>query len=159
MNWIRENIDPKIVEYLFLIKIDNIPNYGGYQRDTAEDLSIDFELLEQQLQDTPQMIAFWNALFAEQKIKVEVIERQIKILRGKIVKKILDDSRISGVEMRSTELREVINADEELIKLDATLLKARRSEERLKNVVESLIRKFDALRSLSGFKKSEQRTA
>ena len=158
MSWIKNNIDPKLVEYLFVIRIENIPNFGGYQRDTTDDLAINFEMLETQLQETPQMIAFWNALLAEQKIKVETLERRIKTVRGLVTKTLLKESQDNKVEMRSTELREIINADRKVLELDSELLRQKRVEERLKNIVENLIRKFDALRSLSGFKKDEKRT-
>jgi len=46
-----------------------------------------------------------------------------------------------------------------MIRLELRLISAKRAEEKLKVVVEAATRKFDALRSLSGFKRVEKNQA
>jgi len=160
MSWIEQNVDPKIIAYLFNIKINDLPNdLGSYQKNIAPDLVVNYEMIEEQLAETPEMMAFWNMLLAEQKIKVEVIERQIRAQRGKITEKLLEQSRQEKVEIRSTELKELINSDGTIQQWETKLLRERKAEERLKVVSESLKYKFDSLRSLSGFKKEEKKQA
>jgi len=160
MSWIEQNVDPKIVAYLFNIKINDLPNdLGSYQKNIAPDLVVNYEMIEEQLAETPEMMAFWNMLLAEQKIKVEAIERQIRAQRGKITEKLLEQSRQEKVDIRSTELKELINSDSAIQQWETKLLREKKAEERLKVVSESLKYKFDALRSLSGFKKEEKKQA
>jgi hypothetical protein len=160
MSWIEQNVDPRINAYLFNIKINDLPNdLGSYQKNIAPDLVVNYEMIEEQLAETPEMMAFWNMLLAEQKIKVEVIERQIRAQRGKITEKLLEQSRQEKVEIRSTESKELINSDGTIQQWETKLLRERKAEERLKVVSESLKYKFDSLRSLSGFKKEEKKQA
>jgi hypothetical protein len=159
MSWLEDNIDPKLVEYLFEIKIDNLKNIGSYQRNFAKDAVVDFDLLEDQLQETPEMIAFWDMLLAEIKIRVEAISHAIRVQRGKITSRIINEAQAKQLDVKSTELKELINADPAMIQLELKLISAKKSEEKLKVVVEAATRKFDALRSLSGFKKVEKNQA
>ena len=158
MSWLTENIDEAIAQYLFNVKVDNLPT-GSYQRNIVPDIDINFDLLEQQLRETPEMIAFFNMLLVEQHMKVEITQRRIKAMRGKIIERMLNDARQQNVELRTTEMKEIINADKVLIKLDAQLIHDQHCEDKLKVTVETLMRKFDALRSLAGFKKEEMRNA
>jgi hypothetical protein len=159
MGWLEDNIDPKLVEYLFEIKIDNLKNIGSYQRNFAKDATVDFDLLEDQLQETPEMIAFWDMLLAEIKIRVETISHAIRVQRGKITSRIINEAQAKQLDVKSTELKELINADPAMIQLELKLISAKKAEEKLKVVVEAATRKFDALRSLSGFKKVEKNQA
>ncbi len=159
-NWIEQNVNQDIIDYLFNIKIKNLPNnLGSYQKNVAPDLKISFDMLEEQLEETPEMLAFWHMLFAEQRIVVAAIEKQIRTQRGVVTERLLERAKQEGVEIRSTELRELINSDSTISLLENKLLGAQRSVERLKVVCESLQTKFDALRSLAGFKKVEKNQA
>jgi hypothetical protein len=120
---------------------------------------VDFDLLEDQLQETPEMIAFWDMLLAEIKIRVEAISHAIRVQRGKITSRIINEAQAKQLDVKSTELKELINADPAMIQLELKLISAKKSEEKLKVVVEAATRKFDALRSLSGFKKVEKNQA
>jgi stalled ribosome alternative rescue factor ArfA len=159
MGWLTNNIDPALVEYLFEIKIEKLKNIGSYQRNFAKDIEINFDLLEEQLQETPEMIAFWDMLLAEMKMRVETISHAIRVQRGKITARIINEAQAKQLEVKSTELKELINADPEMIRLELRLISAKRAEEKLKVVVEAATRKFDALRSLSGFKRVEKNQA
>ncbi len=155
MGWIKDNIDKTVADYLFNVKVV-LPSCTAIQRDIAPDIEINFELLEQQLQETPEMIAFWSMVLAEQEAKVEVCERRIKTTRGQIADAILKEARQNGYDIRSNDLKEIINQDKSLIEQEDSLIKSTRVRNRIKVVVESLNRKFDALRSLSGFKRLER---
>lgn len=159
MDWISSNIDPEIVEYLFHIKVRLPDKIGIYQRDVVPDLVVDFDRLEEQLQETPQMIAFWNMLLAEQKTIVVTLERKIKTIRGQIVENMLEKSHMEKVDIRSNDLKEIINKDKQLLEIEARLILNQKIEDRVETVVDALCKKLDSLRSLAGFKKIESRNA
>ena len=151
MSWITDNIQPEIVEYLFNLKI-TLPNrIGVFQRDIVPDIEVDFELLEEQLQQTPQMICFFNMLLAEQTSKVKQIERRAKAMRGKVAKTILAQDK----DIRRTDISDIVNADESIIRIDWQAIKEQEIQDKLEATVDALTKKFEALRSLSGFKKGE----
>jgi hypothetical protein len=160
VGWIEQNVNQDIIDYLFNIKIHNLPNnLGSYQKNVAPDLKISFDMLEEQLEETPEMVAFWNMLLAEQRFIVSAIEKQIRATRGSITEKLIERAKQENIEFRSTEIRELINSDTSLQQWENKLITAQKAEERLKVVCEALKMKFDALRSLSGFKKVEKNQA
>ena len=157
MSWIEKNVDPDIANYLFTIRTKML-NGVVHQKNVIPDLDIDFEMLEEQLQDTPQMIAFWNQLLAEQTCLCEILDRRIKTKRGQIWDTIVSDAQSRNVDIRSTDIKEIINTDQTISQLEIELFREKRKETKLKTVVDALSKKFDALRSLSGFKREEKRS-
>lgn len=157
MSWITKNVDKDVANYLFNIKISSLPErIGLVQRDVRPDLTVDFELLEKQLEETPEMLAFWDLLLAEQKTKVAVLERQLLTARGTVVKRILEDNRASGVALRRSDLADIVETDDQILDCEARLIYEQRIESRLKCVVISIQSKAEVLRSLAGFKRQEQ---
>jgi hypothetical protein len=158
LGWIADNIEPGVSGYLFNIQVVNVKG-DIYQRNVIPDLEVNFDQLEEQLEATPEMIAFWDMLLAETKMNVEIIELKIRKLRGEITERMIKDSREAKYEYRYNELRDVITTDKSILQLEIELIRSRWKMNRVKVVVESLSRKFDALRSLSGFKKAEMHNA
>lgn len=158
--WIDENIEPDIANYLFNIRVTlPLKNESTFQRNVIPDLKIDFDMLEEQLTQTPEMIAFWNMILAEQKARVEAIERRIKTVRGQVWESIIKDSRDRDVDIRSTDIKEIINTDQSIMNLEIESIRERKKEDKIKAVADALVKKFDALRSLSGFKREERRSS
>jgi hypothetical protein len=156
-SWLNNNIAPEVAGYLFNIKITSLPErIGVFQRDSSVDLEIDYDLLEQQLEETPQIIAFYDLLLAEQKAVVASLERQEEILRGTIAEAILKNARDGNYEVRRSDLENLVDADDELIALAAKAIFATKIENKLRAVVNGLNAKVDNLRSLAGFKKQEK---
>lgn len=156
-SWVQKNVAPEIAGYLFNIKITSLPQrIGVFQRDSTTDLEIDYDQLEGQLEETPQIIAFYDLLLAEQKAVVATLEREEEVLRGVIAEAILKDARDNNYEVRRSDLENLIEADDTLIRLAAKNILAVRNENRLKAIVNALNAKVDNLRSLAGFKRQEK---
>ena len=52
MNWIEKNIPEDVADYLFNIRITSLPaRIGVYQRNVRPDVIVDFDLLEEQLEE------------------------------------------------------------------------------------------------------------
>lgn len=158
MSWINKNINKDVADYLFNIKLDCLPDrIGVYQRDVRPDLTIDFEMLEEQLQETPEMLAFWDQLLAEQKAKVASLLRKKEITRGFVVRKMLEEANDAGVRLRSEDLKNILYADKSLVKLEREIIEESRKEDKVRAVVRTIQMKSEHLRSLSGFKREEKR--
>lgn len=156
-SWVTNNIAPEIAGYLFEIKITSLPaRIGVFKRDSAPDLEIDFDLLEQQLEEAPQVVVFYDMLLAEQKAVVATLEREEEVLRGTIAEAILKKARDNNYDVRRADLEDLLEADDQLILLASKKILATKTENKLKAVVNGLNAKIDNLRSLAGFKKQEK---
>ena len=152
----KKNINSDVAQYLFNIRLDCLPKrIGVYQRDVRPDLVINFELLEEQLQETPEMLAFWDQLLAEQKALVAGLLVKKSIMRGYITKRMLKNAQDAGVRLRTTDMKDVINADPDLVKLEREIITESRKEDKVRSVVKTIQVKAEHLRSLAGFKREE----
>jgi hypothetical protein len=154
--WIKDNIDSKIADYLFNVRVQLPHNVGVFQRDVRPDLSLDFEHLEEQMEEAPEMLAFWNVILAEQKAVVSTLKRTIIILRGRVTERILDDKAAQKVKLRRTDVEDLIETDDRIIDQEARLILEQKHYDRIEAVVESLKSRCEMLRSLAGFKKQER---
>ena len=158
MGWINDNVNLDVANFLFNIKITCLPDrIGVFQRDVRPDVTIDFEFLEEQLAQTPEMICFWDMLLAEQKAKVASLESRKDFIRGEITDRILTDCRDKKIEVRRADIEDLIKQDQDYVDHTVKLIQETRVENKLRAVISALQRKSDHLRSLSGFKKEEKR--
>lgn len=155
-DWISKNVSPQIAEYLFNIKISLPGRHGLFQKDVRADLAIDFDDLEKQLENTPQMLAFFDLLLSEQKYKVATLKRKLTMKRASITQHINQTSRMSGNDLRRTDLVELVEVDGEIKNLENQVIIEEYVESRLIVVVKSIINRSEILRSLAGFKKQER---
>ena len=157
MGWIEEHVSKDVADYLFNIKINALPQrIGLVQRDVRPDVSIDYELMEEELAETPEMLAFWDLLLVEQSTKVASLKRQGIVKRSSVAQRIIEAGNIGGYDTRRSDLEDLVEADDGVIDLDAQLIMEQRIEGRLKVVVNSIKVKSEHLRSLAGFKRTER---
>jgi len=159
MNWAKDNIQPEVIDYLYNLRINLPERVGVFQRDIQPDIEIDYEMLEEQLQATPQMICFFNLLLAEQVAKVKMLERKAKAIRGKLIGSTLNDARVNGIETRRMDMQDIANADPVVIQVEAEAIQQGKIQDKLEATADALVKKFEALRSLAGFKKEDKRSA
>lgn len=161
MSWIDKNIPEDVTQYLFNIKITSLPSrIGVYQRFVKDDVMVHFEDLEKQLEETPEIMAFYNQLLAEQSTKRMILLRKKDIMRGKITKRMLEEADTDvRKRIRREDLKDIINADPGLIDIERDIIMETRAEEKLKSVIKALQMKSEHLRSLAGFKKEELKSS
>jgi hypothetical protein len=155
MSWFDENISEDLANQLIRIKI----TIDGQlvERDIRPDVIINYELLEQQLEETPSMFIFWSLLLAEAKKAVATLERVIDIRKGQVTKELLDAANKDGVKTRASDVELLLKTDESLIELESKLLIANRTQSKMFAIVDAIRMKSEHLRSLAGFKKQELR--
>lgn len=155
MSWFDDNLGEDIARQLIRVRID--VNGTMVDRDVRPDVIIDYEVLEDQLVETPQAFLHWGFMLAEAKKNVASLERAIKMRRGQVTKDLLSEARKEGVKLRGSDIQDLIETDEQLSSLEAKMILANRTLSKLFAVVDAIRMKSEHLRSLSGFKKQEMR--
>jgi hypothetical protein len=156
MDWFEENVGPDIARMLIRVRVE-LTQDQIVDKDVRPDVLIDYDMLEEQLQTTPASFAFWSMLLAEGKKQVAALERAVKRRRGEAVKELLDEGRKEGVKVRTADVKDLVEADEQLNRLEAKLILAHKTTSKLFAVVDAIRMKSEHLRSLAGFKRQEQR--
>jgi hypothetical protein len=110
------------------------------------------------LQQTPQAFAFWAAVYSEQKAVVAKLERKAKRRRAIMYQTIIEETKKEQwPKVPEKIFKELVEKDEELLKIELSLTLANRTMGKLFNIVDAIKMKSDHLRSLAGFKREEQR--
>src|SRR5690554_2450560 len=81
--WMQDNVSDDLANILFKIRVE-LPNDVVIEKDLKPDVMINYDLLEEQLAETPAIFAFWSSIFSELKLEVarlnqQLIRRQAKI--------------------------------------------------------------------------------
>lgn len=155
--WVTESIGKDLKEQIIRLNIQI--GDKTFTRDFFPDVNIDFEQLEEQLQEMPSIFAFWSAVLAEQKTQVNTIERMLKRRRAVATQRILDKALEDRRKLTDKQVEKIIEKDEGVTKIEMKLMLERRAESKLYGIVESLKMKSEHLRSLAGFKRQELRDA
>jgi hypothetical protein len=158
MGWVAKHISSEIAEYVFNIRI-TLTNRSLFQRDVRPDLTIDFDGLENQLAELPEMLCFFDQLLAEQRATVSTLEAEQEVTKATIIDEIIDRSRQQGIKTSVQVMNNIINADDRMTLLQAKIIKEEKAENKIRAVVNALQRKSDHLRSLAGFKREEKKQA
>ncbi len=156
MSWITENVDTPIAEYMMKLVVA-LPNKTTIERDFTADVDIDYELLQEQLGQIPSIYAFWSQILAECKKQVAVIDRLIAVKRGKLMRTLYEEGQKQVTKIRKEDIEDLIETDNELNELEVKKISAERQVSKLFAIVRALEMKAECMRSLSGFKKQEQR--
>lgn len=154
--WFSDNIDDDLANAVLKIRV-KMPNGTMLERDLRPDLATDYDLLEQQLTETPSIFVFWSAALAEQRRHTASLERMIQRRKAKVSEEIFKESKKEKFKVTQYMLEELVELDEDYLKLNAELVLAKRTESKLWSIVKAIEMKSDNLRTLAGFKKQEMR--
>jgi len=155
-NWFSENIDDDIAKTLINLKV-TLSNGKVVSRDFTPEIGIDYDLLEEELEKTPSVFAFWSLVLAEQKAAVMVIERNIAAKKADVLKLIKEEEKAHEINFTRKDIEDVLKGDDRLKSLDNMLIMAKKRESKLFAIVKSLEMKSEHIRSLAGFKRQEMR--
>lgn len=152
----KDPFDEEVAKVLF--KLDfKLPNGQRVTGDFRPATKIDYDSLEEQLAETPSQFAWWSSLLAEQRTKVQTIEKQISRRRAKLTEQFFNNGQESGIRIHKYLIDELVEADDKMLTLNAKLIEANRIQSKLWAAVQALQMKSEHLRSLAGFKKQEMR--
>jgi hypothetical protein len=155
-DWFSKNVPEDLATRIIKIRV----NLGKeiVEKDFRPDLHIDYETLEQDLEAIPQIFAYWAMVYSESKAEVAKLDRMVKRRRAMVMETILQEAKKNEMPKVSKDIfKELIEKDEKLTAIELKLLLANRNMGKLWNIVEAMKIKAEALRSLAGFKRQEQR--
>ena len=170
-SWIEENIAiiaPDLLgTTLFKFKvqlqvIDGKDNQTGkIKRKELEvnmlpDLDLDYEILEQIIQDIPAQYAYWAAVYSEVRMGVGLAERKLKMRYGQVIEKLNKEFEDRKYKPTVEVIKRIVEKDEAIAKADIEYQKAQMQCGKLYHMLEAIKMKAELARSLAGFKRNEQ---
>jgi len=155
--WVSEHLPSELADStLFRFKV-TLPNGLSTEVSMLPDIDVDYDILEQQLQDIPAQYTYWAALYSEMKSMVAVAERKVKARKGECIEEVLESFKKEGLKPPSVEqVKSIAEKDKELQKLDVKLALIQKHVGKMWHMVEALKLKAEVLRSLAGFKRQER---
>lgn len=157
MSW-TENLDEDLANAVFKVQV-KLPSGQVVDRNFKADFDINYDMLEEQLAETPAQLAFFSAVLAEQRFTVKKLERMIARRRAVIAQDANETAKTEGLKLHKYVIDEVVEVDNEIFELQAKLMLEERTLSKLYGFVDSLKGKMESLRSLAGFKRQEMRDA
>lgn len=156
-DWFDSHIPEDVAKKIIRIKVA-VGDNKTVERDFRPDLRIDYETLEEDLSTIPQQFAYWAMVYSEAKAEVAKLERIAKRRKAVVMDALIKEANKEGVTRVSREvLKDLVEQDVELIRIDGKIILMNRTMGKLWNIVEAMRIKSEALRSLAGFKRQEQR--
>lgn len=150
--WWESNIDPDISKSL--IKLKSKLSGKSVTRNWTEDLSLDYDNLDEDMEQIPSILAFWSAVLAEARREKSLNEMKMDIRRSKILKSISDNMQ-EGVKLTVKDKDDIVKVDQEWNKLRAAEIEIDVTISKLFGIVDALKIKADNLRSFSSMKRAE----
>lgn len=136
-------------------KIDNKPQYKEIEVNLLPDLDLDYEILEQQMQDIPAQYAFWAAVYSEVRMSVAIAERKLKMRYGQAMERVQKEFNDRGLKPTVEVVKRIVEKDDEIAKADLEFQKLQMQSGKLYHMLEALKIKAEQARSLAGFKRNE----
>ena len=156
-DWFEQNVPEDVAKRIIRLKVD-LGNNQIIEKDFRPDLRIDYETLEQDLETIPQAFAYWAMVYSEAKAECAKLDRIAKRRRAIITSMILEEAKSNEMPRIAEKVfRDLVEKDPKLLKIEARIILANRTMGKLWNIVEAMRIKAEALRSLAGFKRQEQR--
>lgn len=150
--WWTNNISSEISD--IVIALNCTISGKEIERDWTEDLSLDYESLDEDMEKIPSLLAFWSAVLAEARKQKSILEMKIDIRRSKVldgVKHLIKE----GVKFTNQDKENLVNVDERFKALRINLIEAEVTVSKLFGIVDALKMKADNLRSFSAMKRAE----
>ena len=155
--WVNQlGLDKEVKESLFKLKIQI--NGKPIERDITLDLGIDYEDLENQMEDMPSVYAFWGMILSEARRQAAIAKKKVKIRRGIVADEVIRQAKEDKMRLNRGDIEDIIEMDEELTRYEFEQIEFDRTAGKLYNIMKALEIRSEALRSLAGFKKQEMRT-
>lgn len=161
-NWINENLPEELIGsnlFVFKVNLRVKDKATGKPKvitvDMLPDLMCEREIVETQMEDIPAQYAFWAAVYSELRMNVAVMERALKVRKGKAIESVQKRARDENIKFTADQVKNVVEADEQLGKLDEALAKMQMHTGKVYHMLEALKFKAEMSRSLLATKRQE----
>jgi len=162
--WFDENIPANISDIVCRISLELAGE--NVISDFLAQLDIEYENLEEELEISPSVYAYWTFILAEAEAQLNIIERNIKYKRGLLYSALFSTYDEKTIDLKNAghtpdripqwQAKEMVESDDGLNKEEMRLILARRNYTKIRAVVDSIKMKAEHLRSLAGFKRQEK---
>lgn len=153
--WISEHVPTDVFNELFVFKV-KLTNGNVVPVNIANDIEVDYERLEEQLDECSGQYVFWASIYSEAKAMVSLLERRIKSRKGDITETLVKDLRAGGMtKVTDKQVAAVVDKDEILFQWEVKLIVLQKNAWKLWHMLQAVQMKSEHLRSRSGFKKQE----
>tara|TARA_R110000751_G_scaffold6623_3_gene28175 strand:+ start:2756 stop:3283 length:528 start_codon:yes stop_codon:yes gene_type:complete len=160
--WIEANVPKELATsemFRFKVRI-NVPGENtktqNIEVDILPDLSIDWDVLEEQMMEMPAQYAFWASVYSELRAAVSIAERKLKIRKGEAIEQVQEEARANDIRISVEQQKLILEANPPLVQADARLANAQMKAGKAYHMVKALEMKHEICRSLIGLKKGER---
>jgi hypothetical protein len=124
--------------------------------DITPDLDLDYDMLEEQMQDLPAQYSFWAAVYSEARCRAALVERRMKAARGEAINLVQRRAAKDKIRFTNEQVKSVVEAETVVKKADVALQEIQMKTGKLYHMLEAIKMKAELARSLAGFKRQEQ---
>lgn len=154
--WIDTNAPLSLVEStVFRFKV-TFPNKHQEEINLLSDLDIDYDTLENHLEEIPAQYMFWAAVYSELKTTVAVAEAKVNRKRAILTREILERFKARGIKLTDKQLTNLIDEDQDLARFQLELAMAQKKTGKVYHMVEAIRMRSEHCRSLAGFKRQDK---
>lgn len=154
-NWLDENVSKEISDYVYNIKI-KVGNRSPLITNIKKLLEINYEEIETDLEHLPSILYFFESLLSDQKIVVSTLEYKYESSKSQFFSKMIEKAETDNIKLSVTMIKELVCSDENVLKTAVERIIEQQKLERLRAIVNCLVKKSEHLRSLAGFKREEK---
>lgn len=153
--WLSTHLPKDILAELFVFKL-KLSNGNTMVVRMDNDLEVDYERLEEQIDQCPGQYVWWASIYSEAKEMVSLLERRIKSRRGELTEKVIQSLREGGLtRVTDKQVSSVVEKDEILYKWEVKLIVLQKNTGKLWHMLQAIQMKSEHLRSRAGFKRQE----
>lgn len=150
--WWNSNIDSDISE--LIVQLNITFNGKKIEKNWIDDLSLNYEHIDDDMEHIPSILAFWSAVLAEARREKSLIEMKMDIRRAKVMESFKDLIK-DGVKLTVQDKENIINVDSTYLSLRKTYIDVDTTVSKLFGIVDAIKAKADNLRSFSAMKRAE----
>lgn len=144
--WIEDHVPEEVAGsqlFRFNVKLGN--GEATAEVDILEDIDIDFDLLEQHLEQIPTQYMYWASIYSELKHQVTILETKIERRKAYLLKEIIANYRANNIKLTDKQAQQLVDADDVDREQLASAIKAenlakaeqyRKSPEELEKLIE-----------------------
>lgn len=150
--WWEGNIDTELSDIIVELKA----SLSGKKitKKWVDDLSLNYENIDNDMENIPSIIAFWSAVLAEARREKGIIKMKMDIRKSKILegtKSLIKE----GVKLTVQDKENIVCVDERYIELQKREIDLDATVSKLFGIVDALKIKADNLRSFAAMKRAE----
>lgn len=124
--------------------------------DVTAHVSMDYDTVERDLVNVPSELAFWSSVYAEAKLRTNILERAVKTARALAHDEIVKAALAENTRLPQDAIKTLVEKDERVNRAEVELATAHMVASKMYYLVEAIRMKGDLSRTLTSLKRSEQ---